>query len=365
MRYATTPELIEAAKGLWIDIFKNVSPALEEAVEAFEGGSGHVPCPVHGGSDGFRLLPNADHTGVGICNTCGTHAGIALIAWAECIDFLEAKDLVADQLGLLPSGSPVPKVQARPKPQPRPVTTYASEGDRQRRLLNQTWANAQSLDEGVPVVLARYLEGRGLSKKILNPKVFRFAPSMPFFDDKGRQAGNFPALLAMMESLDGKAITLHRTYLDDRAGSAPVALAKKMMSYGKDNSLSGASVHLTRPGKVLSVGEGIETMLSVFMATRMPTWAATTATLLSRMEIPDETEEVWIWADKDVSRAGEIHARKLCERLWAEGKRARIILPKAEILDGKKSMDWNDVLRASGTAGFPGVENRVKLQKIA
>ena len=54
------------APGRWLDILSGLAPDLRPAVEKR---GRHVPCPVHGGKDGFRLFRDADQTGGGICNT--------------------------------------------------------------------------------------------------------------------------------------------------------------------------------------------------------------------------------------------------------------------------------------------------------
>ena len=53
----------------------------------------HVPCPVHGGRDGFRIFPDVAETGGGICNTCGSFAnGFALLMWINGWDLAIAAD---------------------------------------------------------------------------------------------------------------------------------------------------------------------------------------------------------------------------------------------------------------------------------
>ena len=67
--------LSEKARGLWADILGELAPELMPAIEA---GADHVPCPVHGGKDGFRVFNDFQETGGGVCNTSGrseTRAG--------------------------------------------------------------------------------------------------------------------------------------------------------------------------------------------------------------------------------------------------------------------------------------------------
>lgn len=71
----------------WLDLLRSLAPELDEACDNI---ADHVPCPVHGGKDGFRLFKDAEETGGGICNTCGPFPdGIALLMWANDWTFLE------------------------------------------------------------------------------------------------------------------------------------------------------------------------------------------------------------------------------------------------------------------------------------
>ena len=370
-KYATTEEIIDAAAGRWLDIFHEISPNLRPAINKLSKNpkSAHVPCPVHGGTDGFRLFEDADQTGVGICSTCGTRAGIKLIAWVEDWDYLEAKDAVADLLGMLPdgSGNQLPESRIVEVTKVPPLTP--EQGENRRKKLNALWHESLSVNHPSAEPLRLYLARRGLRLKLLNPKVFRYHPNLPYIS-KGEVLGRYPAWLALFTNLRGERVTIHRTYLTPSGrklelGDPKIHPSRKVCEYDKlKHSLKGSVVKLTRPGVVLSAGEGLESMLSVLEAARMPTWAATTANLLETMEIPSITEEVWIWEDKDASKRGREASRNLCERMWAEGKRARIIPPPGKIPHGQKSLDWNDILRMSGVAGFPKVDPRVQLQPV-
>ncbi|KXS30453.1 MAG: P4 alpha zinc-binding domain protein, partial [Candidatus Gallionella acididurans] len=73
-------ELKQLASGRWESIVASLAPQLAQAIERLPH---HVPCPVHGGVDGFRLFRDFDETGGGVCNTCGIqHDGHTLIMWA-------------------------------------------------------------------------------------------------------------------------------------------------------------------------------------------------------------------------------------------------------------------------------------------
>ncbi|OGT90122.1 MAG: hypothetical protein A2514_11370 [Gammaproteobacteria bacterium RIFOXYD12_FULL_61_37] len=361
-RFSTSEEINAAANGRWLDIFANVSPSLKPAVEAAAGGRRHVPCPVHGGKDGFRFFPDVNRTGGGICNTCGARKGIDLIAWAECLDYLHAKDLVAEQLGLLPRQAGIPLLPSAPRfVVPEHAVTPEEAARRRRRLLWLVNTSRHVRDPGAEP-LRRYLATRGLSPRSLNERNFRYHPAVTYYDKEGRKAGQFPALLTFLRNERGIGVTVHRTYFTPEGEK----IDRKICQYDeRAYDLSGCAVPLTKAGRVMSVGEGVETMLSVLMSTRMPCWATGSADMLAGMSIPAEVAELWIWADKDRSGKGEESARKLCERAWSEGKRARILMPEGAIPAGKKSLDWNDVWMSSRKGGFPEVDPRVQLGRAA
>ncbi|MDK1366595.1 toprim domain-containing protein, partial [Klebsiella quasipneumoniae] len=126
----------------------------------------------------------------------------------------------------------------------------------------------------------------------------------------------------------------------------------------------------------LGISEGIENALSVTEATSIPCWASSSSTFMEMLEIPDhfmppsdcEFIELTIWADKDRvnpktgNAAGETAAQVLktrMEPLFAAryphaNVHVHIFLPEIDIPDGKKGVDWNDVLILNGTETFPG-----------
>lgn len=90
----------EAARGHWDAIFWALAPAFKLAMQR---PGRHVPCPVHGGKDGFRLFPDFQEAGSCVCNTCGTFRdGFAALAWLHGWGFAEALYNVARVLGLCP-----------------------------------------------------------------------------------------------------------------------------------------------------------------------------------------------------------------------------------------------------------------------
>ena len=98
------------ARGRWQRVLSDLAPALQDAV-AKRGK--HVPCPVHGGRDGFRVFPDVSETGGGVCNTCGYFAdGFSLLMWINGWDFGETIREVAQQL----AGAPTSRVPMSTSP---------------------------------------------------------------------------------------------------------------------------------------------------------------------------------------------------------------------------------------------------------
>ena len=120
-----------AAQGMWDSILRSLAPQLREALER---PGHHVPCPVHGGKDGYRTFPDVAETGGGVCNTCGVHAdGFATLMWASGMNFKEA---LGEVVGYLQLGTtrPLPaRVVKREK------TSDEREDEKLRQSLNRVW----------------------------------------------------------------------------------------------------------------------------------------------------------------------------------------------------------------------------------
>ena len=198
--------------------------------------------------------------------------------------------------------------------------------------------------------IAAYIEHRGLPREVLavvDPKVLRFHPALPYFDPEGNHRGDFPAMVAAVTDLAGKGITLHRTYLaPDGPGKldlGPEHPAKKLMTAVADGATKGASIKLSPVTSTVGLAEGIETALAVIAATGQHVCAAGSANGLEAVELPPEVTQVHIWADRDESGRGEEAAERAAARFQEEGRTVLIHLPPGP---GKK--DWLDVYAAQG-----------------
>jgi hypothetical protein len=133
--------------------------------------------------------------------------------------------------------------------------------------------------------------------------------------------------------MDCAPTAIHRTFLSrDGTSKAPVGTAKMMLG-----PCGGGVVRLGGEGRVLLIGEGIETCLSAMQATGHRTWAALSASGLRRLTLPEDERDIVILADADA--AGEAASMVAARRWVREGRRVRVARPPA-------GMDFNDMLVA-------------------
>ena len=85
-------------------------------------------------------------------------------------------------------------------------------------------------------------------------------------------------------------------------------------------------------------------MLSVALALHCPGWAALSTGGLIALRLPPEARHILIAADNDAGGYGDHVARMAQARWLAEGRMARIMLPRSS------GTDSNDVLRGYADA---------------
>lgn len=422
----------EAARGHWDAIFCALAPMLKAAMQ--QPGK-HVPCPVHGGKDGFRLFPDYADAGSCVCNTCGSFRdGFETLEWLHGWGFAETLKRVSCVLGLQPRqgeevlarevinrvyrghiltmGKPEKRqakafedfvveiddeisncvrklgtrslkqalAKANVKPHERvEIVLAARERVRRangfsctryvwcvKRLMSKAqeqlfsaekaqlngqlagairsrWLNALRFDASAPEQkpLQLYLQRRAIAdvdESFL--KDLRF--ERRFFDCESRQ--RHPAMLAAVRDVSGQLVTVHRTLLTGDGRKADVDVPKRLMRLPDDRTINGCAIRIGEPHEVLAVAEGIETALSVVVATGLPCWACICAHGLEAVEIPDSVREVLIVADKDRSLTGERAAQVLAERLKERGVTTRVMTIREEIPETDKGIDFNDLL---------------------
>ena len=179
-----------------------------------------------------------------------------------------------------------------------------------------------------------YLRARGISGAC-HLRALRFHPNCFYraHNAAGRNGG--PALIAAVTDLQDRITGVQRTWLDvSGCGKAAISTPRRALGH-----LLGNGVRFGEAGKVLLVGEGIETVLSLKMV--MPSVsmvAALSATHLAALVLPDGLKRLYIACDAD--QAGRRACERLAERAGAGGAGVLSLYPHGG--------DFNDDLRADG-----------------
>lgn len=356
----STIELRRAMVGRWGEVLPRIISGIEEAVS--KRGKGHIQCPIstHTSAQGkkkpdpkFRICDKKFYDEGRCWCTCRNDLmdGFQVVMAAKRCDFKEAKDMIMDALGGRRFASSAPKLEYTQQ-SPEDV---AAEDEKARAYLRKTWAEAFDLDAPEAVPVRNWFHARGLTS-VDGVQSVRMHPGLRYFDAESKKdLGRFPAMVSVVQDIDCRPVTLHRTYLSkDGSKKAPVPTERKVASYASDRVLTGAAIRLdsfTFP--VLAVGEGVESSLSareMVSPMGIPTWSTVNANGMRHLALPDWAEILVVFADRDRSNAGQHAAYELVERARSEGRRAVALLPQYVIPEGKKSIDWNDVVMQIGVA---------------
>ncbi|MBM3520612.1 MAG: virulence-associated protein E, partial [Alphaproteobacteria bacterium] len=186
--------------------------------------------------------------------------------------------------------------RSSPWTQRRKPVEHEPDGDDAKRT-ERALAIWQASRPSSETPVAVYLASRGL--RLPPPDALRFHAAM-----KHPSGGFWPAMVALVTNgIDGAPVAVHRTFLArDGGGKAPVDPQKMMFGPTR-----GGAVRLADPGKVLMVGEGIETCLAAMQASGHPAWAALSTSGLRALGLPKDVRDVIVLADGD--EAGEAAAR--------------------------------------------------------
>jgi putative DNA primase/helicase len=319
----------DLAIGRWPEIITALAPHFSLIVVR---GKRHGPCPLCGGKDRARCHNDFSESGGIFCNVCkGGADGFAVLQWANSWTFSETLQAVTSYLDLGNGQIPIAKPFTWEIKQP-PSKTW----DNERRRLEAVWDGSKP-DTGR---IAEYFSYRGLS--IAVPETLRLHPALSYYH-QGPPV-KYPCMIAQIIR-DGKMVGLHRTWLDpDSQDKAPCSQPRK--TWKCVEAMTGGAIRLydIEPGKPLAVFEGIESALAVREITGWPVWSAINSTMLEKVQLPDSVRSIYIGGDYDKSGAGQRATERLGERLHLEGREVQIALPRGEIVDGQKSIDWLDVL---------------------
>ena len=294
-----------AAAGRWRSILTTLG--LDERTLSGK----HCACPMCGGRDRFRF-DDRDGRGTYFCSGCGAGDGVRLAMGITGLSFKDAAREIERLAGVV-----------------QPVTGKPDRSDEDKlAALRRVFRESKPIRRGDEAY--SYLAGRGLKLYDL-PENIRVHSALRHQD--GETVGTYPAMLATVTAPDGRAVSLHRTYLKD-ASKAPVTAQKKLMA---GLPIAGAAIRLTALSQVLGIAEGIETALAASELFEVPVWSCVSAQGIESFEPPEGVREVIVFADNDANFAGQAAAYRAAHRLTLKGFEVEVVIPP-------ERGDWLDEL---------------------
>ena len=276
-------------------------------------------CPFHAENTPSFKVDSAG--GFFHCFGCGQRGDV--VSWVMTyynIDFQEAvRWLGGDGAESLKRKAPLPVSPSKPADNQAQRLAFARE----------VWKAAQPIDgtQAAAYLARRGIRGQELPGHILPPSL-RFHPELSHAPSKRV----FPAMIAAMQIKAQALCGIHRTYLSGD-GKALVSPAKMMLG-----RMQGAAIRLCAAAPILGLAEGIETALSVRLATGQAVWAAGSLSNMAAVELPPIVQTVVLYTDGDcdqglINQTVEKAARFYC------GRRVQVAAPP-------RNMDFNDLLLA-------------------
>ncbi|WP_291298490.1 toprim domain-containing protein [Elioraea sp.] len=245
----------------------------------------------------------------------------------ETRGLMDFKDVAEEARAFLSLPHPEPERQS--SPQQAQVPTGSPEAA--RRLF--------AISQPIPgTVVDRYLRARGITA-LHGTGSLRFHPRCYYRPDEHNPTESWPAMIASVTDLGGRITGAHRTWLaPDGSGKAPLDTPRRAMG-----DLLGHAVRFGMAHDVMAAGEGIETILSLRMASpRMPMVAALSAAHLAAILFPATLRRLYIVRDDDP--AGDSARDSLIDRANAVGVEAIVLSPRLG--------DFNEDLRLLGTVAL-------------
>lgn len=266
----------------------------------------HCPCPSQQAekrSNGQQPFRYSDKEGRGNffceCNPDGRGGGLKLV---ECMTGLSWRDAMTEieKRGIV-DGEYVPK----------PVLPIPE------------------LIREIRVKESQYLRSRGLN----TPPTLKWG----FRSENGRL---WPVMAADIQRDDGFVTGRHFTFLENgkKRQESDGCPARRIVKRDPEGELAGGAVRLMPHGRVLGVGEGIETALAAHQLSGEPVWAVLNTALMKAFVIPEGVEHLIIFADHDRGFAGQAAAYALAARAHARKIKVTVEIPT------RAGDDWNDVL---------------------
>jgi Toprim domain-containing protein len=289
-------------KTRWDQVLDNLQHVAHALGGEVSGGQVLAPGPGHSSHDRSLAVRPAQNApdGLLIYSHCGDD-------WRTC------RDHVLSRLGIIRGRAlKVPGKRVLPEAE-------ESEGGRIERALT-LWRQGT---EPRGTLVEIYLASRGLA---LVPDVavhvIRFHASCPWRHNIGGELVHIPAMLAVMRNINTNEVTaVQRTALSQ--------IGKKIgrKSLGRK---TGAAIKLSADEDVtmgLTIGEGLETVLSATQLGFTPAWALGDASNLRQFPVLSGIECLTIIVDNDKSGTGHRAALECSSRWTSAGREVFRIIP--------------------------------------
>lgn len=338
--------------------------------------TGPCPGPGCGGRDRFWLNTAKNRFGCRICGARGDQ--VRLVEFVRGIDFLPALDWLCgpkQELSAAELAERERRSEENRARQARKAETYRSAAIAAARAIWKETVPA----EGTPV--REYLTRRGIPAERYPhlPSGIRYHPACRYMVEAAagwREIHRGPAMIASIQSADGKGTAVHRTWIDlDRPNGKAVITDPETGAAMKSKKTLGAkkggAIRLSGPwaeAPVMVMGEGIETTLSALVTGIPPGavyWCGIDLGNISGNRvmgqgqkfagIPDlDDREAFVppaWVRELILiRDGDSEPKSTQARLLAGARRAMALRPglRARIVPVPAGRDLNDVLMGVG-----------------
>lgn len=318
-------DIHDIVHGRWLQILPLLGIHLDYLVKG-ERFVKNGPCPCCGGKDRFSFKIEPDGNANFYCRHHGSGDGFQLLADCFGWDFHRVATEIRDIFG----GN---KQRELPKP-PVIVQDNPQDDEKKRLSMRKAWVGSKAVVANDCVDW--YLRNRGLILPVV-PKVLRSHTHMNYYHVEKTldKLGTYQCMLALVQDVEGKPISLHRTYLQNGRKAKILSRSGEVLDVRKAMArLEGGAIRLFEPvDGMIAIAEGIETSLAVHLRTGLPVWSAISAPNMQKMELPAAIRKVIIYGDNDLPdekgrRAGQDAANKLYERLIKEGREVDIRIPK-------------------------------------
>jgi len=294
-------ELRALVTGNWRQVL--ISSGIDESFLKNKPG----PCPMCGGKDRFRW-DDIEGRGTYFC-PCGPGDGFQLLQRAHNWNFNQAAQFIENLLG---SASPI-KLKA-----PIEKKTDPKKAQSARQFIDVILQEARPIKKGDQAFI--YLESRGITEisesLLFHPKLY----------DSDSQK-SYEGMVAIVKSIAGETVRLHRTFLEDGKKANIKASRKKTASIEPDKK--GEAIRLFPvTGDRLGVAEGIETaMAACKLYPNVPIWSLLDTAGMKNFIPPENIKHIAIFGDNDINYAGHAAAYDLAHKLSLRGIKVELLFP--------------------------------------